>query len=197
MIKLPCNLFYVLAISIMTVLFVMLWDSPPVTFRHAAEDKKQAPYPQTYLTGVETTQYTEDGAISYTFKADKLSYYQRNPNRKHPSDYTLIDAPLITMYDADKTPWHIRAKHGRSNASGTEIRLWGDVLAWQERDKGERSELSTSLLVLKPESQYAETNKPVMISTADSVTRAVGLQAFLQERRIKLLSRVRAVHEAI
>lgn len=197
MIKLPRNLFYVLVISVITVLFIVLWDSPPGTFRRIAEDKKQAPYPQTYLTGVETTQYTEKGAISYTFKADKLSLYQRNPNRKHPSDYTLIDAPHIIMYDADKPPWHVSAKHGRANANGTVVRFWGDVLAWQENDKGERSEFSTSLLVVKPESQYAETNKPVMISTADSVTRAVGLQAFLQQNRIKLLSRVRAIHEPI
>ncbi len=194
----PRNLLSLLVIVALTTLFIVFWDSPPERFlRTKAAEEKPSKFPKTYLTDVETTQYNEQGNISYTFNAAKVSYFQHNKKRKTKRDYTLLDAPDIVMFDPSRPPWHVTAKHGRTNASGSHIKLWGNVKIWQTNAAGERAELTTSQLVVKPDQQYAETDKPVMISTADGETRAVGMKAFLKQDKIQLLSQVRGVHEAI
>lgn len=192
------NLISLLVIVLLTTLFVVLWDSPPESFRRTKNDLgKQTKYPQTYLTDIETTQYNEKGDISYTFSAKKVSYFQGNQNRNTKNDYTLIEAPNVVMLDPENPPWYATAKHGRANEDNTEITLWGNVKIWRTDSEGKKSELSSSEFVVKPNAQYAETNKPVMIRSADGVARAVGMKAFLKQDRIQLLSKVRGVHEAI
>ena len=192
------NLLSLLAITLLTTLFVVLWDSPPERFRRlGSEPSKPVDYPQSYLTDVETLQYHPDGSVDYSFQAKRVAYYQHHPKRKSPRDYTLIENPTIRMYDADNPPWHVSAENGRSDAEGTQIRLWGNVTIWHIDEKGRRSELNTSQLLVKPEAQYAETDKPVMISSASGKAHAVGMKAFLKQQQIHLLSNVRGVHEAI
>lgn len=192
------NLLSLLAITVLTILFVVLWDSPPESFRRLMDDRdKAASYPQSYLIDVETVQYNTNGEVDYSFKAEKVSYFQPNPKRKTGDDYTLILAPRIEMFDADNPPWHVTAEHGKSDAQGAQIKLWGNVRVWRTDEKGQISELSTTQLVVKPKAQYAETDKPVMISSANGKANAVGMKAYLKQQRIQLLSNVRGVHEAI
>lgn len=194
----PRNLLSLLAIIILTILFVVLWDSPPEGLRRLVGARETpAAYPQSYLTDVETIQFNADGEMDYSVQAARVSYYQFNPHRKTIRDYTLIDTPNITMFDADNPPWQVSAEHGRTSDEGTMIKLWGNVKIWRTDQKGNTSELSTSQLVIKPKAQYAETDKPVMINTANGKAQAIGMKAFLKQQRIQLLSNVRGVHEAI
>ena len=192
------NLLALLALILLITVFVVLWDSPPEPFWRQPDAVEQ--HPISYLTDVQTTQYTTAGQVSYVLNAARVDFYQPLRARKSARDYTLIEAPQVVLFDADADagapPWQISAEHGRSNADGSELKLWSQVKIWRQLSGGEKSELSTSELVVKPDAQYAETDKPVMISAAGGTTRALGMKAYLEQHRIELLSNVRGVHEA-
>ena len=48
-----------------------------------------------------------------------------------------------------------------------------------------------SVLRVVPAKQYAETDQAVTVVTDLGITRAIGMQADLQQRRLKLLAQVR------
>jgi len=192
----PRNLLSILAVVTLLIAFIVLWESPPAAFsRDKGDPNNRKPTARSYLTDVKTTQYGENGVISYLFTAEKISFFQRHPKRRSKGDYTDIEAPrLILLGDNREKPWNISALNGRSQ--GKKITLSGDVLAWQENAQGQRTELSTSKLVLEPERQYAQTNKPVMISSPGSKTQAIGLQFDLKENKLVLTSEVRGIYES-
>ena len=192
----PRNLLSILAVVSLLIAFIVLWESPPAAFsRDKGDPNNRKPTARSYLTDVKTTQYGEDGAISYLFTADKVSFFQRHPKRRSKGDYTDIEAPkLILLGGMEENPWNISALNGRTQ--GKEITLSGNVLAWRENAQGQRTELSTSKLVVEPERQYAQTNKPVMITSPGSKTQAVGLQFDLKENKLVLTSKVRGTYES-
>ena len=73
--------------------------------------------------------------------------------------------------------------------------LQGNVQVWQNRADGDKYELSSDELVVKPEQQFAQTDKPVKISNKYGRTQAVGMKANLKTERVELLSNVRGIHE--
>jgi len=66
---------------------------------------------------------------------------------------------------------------------------------WKVNEHQQKSELVSERLVVKPEQQYVETDKAVMLTTAGSTTRAIGMRAYLKQDKIELLSNVRGTHE--
>ena len=62
--------------------------------------------------------------------------------------------------------------------------------------RGRQTILTTSRLSVFPEREYAETEQAVRIETVNGVTTANGMQAFLNDGRLLLLSNVRGQHEA-
>ena len=58
-------------------------------------------------------------------------------------------------------------------------------------DRRDTLELTTSELRVVPAKQYAETDQAVTVVTDLGITRAIGMQADLQQRRLQLLAQVR------
>lgn len=192
------NWLSITALVALTLLFITLWESPPEQFRRDQAKTEKRPHIVTsILHDAKSTSFDAEGNLAYTFKAAETRHFQKNPKKQTAKDYTEFTSPYMVLMHDPANPWYVQAKQGKARKNGTVIELWGDVIAWQIDANGERSELTTTYLRLKPEQQYAETDKPVMIDAAGSKTRAVGMKAFLQQDRIELLSRVRGIHEPI
>ena len=182
----------------LTLLVVMLWESPPAGLLGAADTPREPAdtYPSIYLSDVEVIQYNEQGTVSYNFTATQLDHFQLNPRRQTARDYTDITAPYFIFHNPQGPPRYLQARQGHADAGGRTITLTEDVRVWQEQNNRVLSELTTPKLVVKPDDQYAETDKPVKITGADSRVNAVGMKAHFGQDRVELLSRVRGVHES-
>ena len=74
--------------------------------------------------------------------------------------------------------------------------LLGEVEIWREGESGQRElEILTQDLRVLPETQYGETDKPVVIRTPNSESKSVGMRAYLEKRRLELLSQVTTTYE--
>ena len=58
------------------------------------------------------------------------------------------------------------------------------------RTPSDELKVSTPLLVVYPEKDYAETDRPVTITEPRGRTEGVGMEAFLEEQRLVLLNEV-------
>lgn len=181
---------------LLTCLFLVFWDSPPETFlTQEPEAPRAAKYPTNIVHNAERRRFDENGQLSSVFVAEETRYYQINPKRRTAKDYADLTKPELTMYSANQPPTTIVSNTGKARNNGKLIQLWGKVHISQTDNLGQSSELTTPYLVVKPEQQYAETDKPVIITSPGNTTHAVGMEAYLQTDTIKLLSNVRGIHD--
>ncbi|MGH1371428.1 MAG: LPS export ABC transporter periplasmic protein LptC [Cellvibrionaceae bacterium] len=185
-----------LVLIALTILFLMFWDTPPQSFlKPQIQPQSAVKYPSNILENTVNREYDDQGQLKSIFESEQSRYFQINPKRRTHKDYAELTAPKLTLLSANAPPWQITADEGKAKKNGAIIHLWGNVHIWQKDALGQVSELTTPYLVVKPEQQYAETDKPVIIVSAGSTTHAVGMKAFLRKDTIKLLSKVRGIHE--
>jgi lipopolysaccharide export system protein LptC len=168
---------------------VHFYNQPP-----AEIEKNRSP--SNTLTHGQTRSFNTQGTLHYTVEASTTEHFRANPTHNSKLDHTNLSAPRISLFQAPNTaPWHITAEHGEITDGGETITLWGNTKVWQINENQQKSELISERLVVKPERQYVETDKAVMLTTTGSKTRAIGMRAHLQQDKIELLSSVRGTHE--
>ncbi|GAA6153500.1 LPS export ABC transporter periplasmic protein LptC [Pseudoteredinibacter isoporae] len=190
----PKHWISLLLLIALTVLFLVIWESPPALLSGAKKDSK-AEFPAAYMIDSHSQHFDESGHLDYEIKAAKVVHYQVTPGRQQDNDHADITSPEITLHAPGRQPWYIRAKTGRSNSDGSKIILTKDVEGWQENDDGQRNELNTDELVIHTKRDYVETDKAVIITSGGHTIKAIGLEANLNKETLRLKQRVRGVHE--
>lgn len=111
-------------------------------------------------------------------------------------DATVMEQPRLLFYrGADAQPWLLQADHGVVTENGDRVELTQNVLL-QSQEPGQTSRrMTTEALTLFPARDYAETAQSVRIEDANNVTTALGMQVYLNDGRLELLSTVRGQHE--
>jgi lipopolysaccharide export system protein LptC len=113
--------------------------------------------------------------------------------RHYPGDDSSeLDTPYMLVFDDEAPPWVIRSERGWVSANGDEVLLEGAVRA--RRDAAENLEpmvLTTSEMLLLPDSDYAETDRFAELERGnDWVTANDGMQVWFGEpMRIRLFGR--------
>lgn len=105
--------------------------------------------------------------------------------------------PHLVVYQDLEEPWHIASERGWVSADNDVLMLLGKVDIWRNYpDERPEIHIETEDLRVLPHDEYAETQLPVSISTPHSLTRGTGMQAYLRESRVQLLSDVKTTVDA-
>jgi lipopolysaccharide export system protein LptC len=140
--------------------------------------------PDYYLENFSTTSMDVTGRRTRTLAAERLLHFP-------DTDTNELLEPYLIVYHPTRPPWHIRSERGWVSAAGDVVLLLGKVHGWREDEAGNRVlDIRTSDLRILPDSEYAETDKPVVIRDQNSETHGIGMRAFLEESRVELLARV-------
>jgi LPS export ABC transporter protein LptC len=174
---------------------IILLDSPQVLQSEDPAGEQRKLLLTGYLTGVESIQYNQSGAVEYLFSAQRMSHYQANRNGPSSLDYTAIEQPSFTFYQPDSSPWYMTAREGRSTEDGELVVLREDVRVWQNNPGADPTVLTTNELLIRPNTQVAETDQFVMISHPRMVTRGVGMHADLEQDTFAIRSQGSTVYE--
>lgn len=184
-----------LSIAVLLIILVgLLWYSPTPILSDLtqAPTEKLKQYPSAYLTNTKTTQYDNNGKISHMLTASRMRYFDGIYNIADGT--VLIDDPLITLFSENsppESPWIASSLQGKGNQNIDEIVLTGNVVLKQTLNDTFTT-MTSELLLIKPEQQYAETDKPVMIKTESGVTTADGLKMSLGDGIIEFPANVRS-----
>jgi lipopolysaccharide export system protein LptC len=142
--------------------------------------------PDIYMEGAVLRQFGADGLLQYELTTATLRFFEHN-------DTAHLEAPLLILYDSARRAWQVRALEGVlhsptvSGAGADRVRLLNDVLL-EPVERREQIRLSTSMLTLYPDRQYAETDQAVIIDGDVGRTAAAGLEGDLQGGLLKLFS---------
>lgn len=172
------------------------------SLRHQDEPQQlnidnSTPFPQVFMRNVQTREFDTEGKLRYELSTPHIGHFQVDADAPSEQDYTLIQAPLITFYDAkDQEPWKLTALQGRSEGNGQLLRLLNNVLIEQLSSTQGLLQITTSELNVRAREQFAETDKAVKIRSAKGQIDAVGMSADLAESRVQLHSQVNAVYES-
>jgi len=109
-------------------------------------------------------------------------------------DSSELQSPTLTLFEESGPPWLVHSQSAWVSGDGNLIRLHGEVHI--DREAGAQTRpvhVRTSEVLLKRQENYAQTDRPVRItSESDWTTSKKGAEIWLEEKlRAKLLGRVR------
>lgn len=109
-------------------------------------------------------------------------------------DVTELSEPRMTLFRPDGPPWRVVADEGRIAPGGELVTLRGNVRMSRQTEGEGSMLLLTDFIRIRPDDKYAETEAAVTISDPGTVVKAVGMQAYMAEERLILLSEVRSTY---
>ncbi len=141
-----------------------------------------------YINNSHTVQLNEEGLLHYEFTADRVDHIQE-------TDTSLFTRPDLQLYRGTEYPWHITGLRGTAGADGKEIQLFEQVRVERTDAQQRPFLLTTEHLTYLPDTDRAFTDLPVQITSAHGVTNATGMNAYLKQGTVSLLSTVRGRYE--
>ena len=142
-----------------------------------------------YMTGSHTVQLNDEGLLHYEFVAERIDHVQE-------TDISLMTRPDLLLHRGTEYPWHISGLRGEAGPDGNEIQLFDQVRVERTDARGRPFLLTTEHLTYLPDTDHAFTGLPVRIDSAQGVTTAKGMNAYLKQGTVQLLSTVRGRYES-
>ena len=113
--------------------------------------------------------FAPDGSLQHTITADRMQHYPDD-------DTTTVANPHLVYYSQRQTV--VTSRTAWLDKEGKHVRLDDDVRIVRKGD-GETPEtvITTTVLYVTPDDEYARTDAPVTISQGRSVVHGIGLEA--------------------
>ncbi len=141
-----------------------------------------------FAQGTQTLQFTDEGTVQYELNSPRIEHTQDD-------DITLLLQPDLLLFRGTELPWHISSERSQVSPEGKEVELIKNVRIERTDEQGRPTILTTEQLTYVPETEYAHTQLAVKIEAANGITTGVGMQTYLNESKMRLLSNVRGRHE--
>ena len=179
-----------------TGIFLLFWLSPPEVFLNKPiADAEELPKADSYMNHIDTVSFDRDGNRAYTLTATEARHFNRG-NRLELENPHMVSFSKPKEGLEQTSPWYVTSQKGTIYNGGKRAVLAGDVQAWQAVKKGGKNEFLTRKLTIFPDTNIAETDLPVTITTPQGKTTGTGMWADLNDEIFKLLSKVKGIHRA-
>lgn len=142
--------------------------------------------PDYIIDGVVARRMDTDGRIKNTLHAERLTHYPDD-------DSTLLTQPKFVSYATAVAPLTVTAQTARLPSGGEDIYFETNVRAVRAayNDHSEMV-LQTEFLHVLPDKNIAQTDRPVTLTDANTVARAIGLELNSETRTLTFLSQFRS-----
>lgn len=141
-----------------------------------------------YAQNTHTLQFTDTGTLYYELTSPHIEHTQHD-------DITLLLQPDLLLFRGTELPWHISSERSKVSPDGEEVELIENVRIERTDEQGRPTILTTEQLTYVPATEYAHTQLPVKIEAANGITTGIGMQTYLNESKMNLLSNVRGRHD--
>ncbi|NIP73864.1 MAG: LPS export ABC transporter periplasmic protein LptC [Gammaproteobacteria bacterium] len=154
----------------------------------AARKEKRPDY---FLEEFTATTTNDQGQPHYRLTAKTMAHYARD-------DRADLQDPIMVFFRPEGPAVHMRSETGTVLEQGALVHLEGKVLIDRPPSPANREvHVITRNLTVHPDQNYAETAEPVRIEREASTLQGVGMQAWLADGRMRLLSQVRGTYEPV
>lgn len=142
----------------------------------------------TIITNLTVHQFDSEG---------RLVNYLQTPLMHHiaANNTHWLKTPYIVISQQNQPPWEIRAQQATAHHGGQDITFHKQVVIHQNKDEHtQESTLKTEAITYFPKDKLATTLLDVTYERAGNIVHATGMNAYLAERRVKLLSQARGTY---
>jgi lipopolysaccharide export system protein LptC len=175
-------------LPLLALLAFVYWLDRQVQQEVAATVNNQRHDPDGIMDNFSGVKMNLQGVPSTLLSARQLRHYPDH-------DTTELELPRLTMLSAVHPPVHIKSARGNVSSRGDEVIFHDDVVVTRE-PVGIQSAMTlrTEYLRVLPNQDWANTDKPVIMSDAYNTVHAIGMEMNNKTRILKLLSQVRSEH---
>lgn len=145
--------------------------------------------PDAIITDLTFAQFDTNGHISHYLQTQTVQHIPKN-------DTHYLLAPHITISQNKQAPWQITANKATAIKTGQQIIFQNNVIIRQKKASAQETLLTTEELTYFPQKQFATTAQSIRLSQAGTLVTSTGMNAYLADNRVQLLSNARAVYEA-
>jgi lipopolysaccharide export system protein LptC len=138
---------------------------------------------------LELTTFDAGGTPLRRLQAARLVHYRGSGD-------TRLLRPRFTLFEQERELWRIVSESGLLAQDHSRLELEGEVKIRRRGDSRHPPlHIETRDLLVKPDTEYAETAAPVKITSDDNRISAVGMRAWLRPPgHIRFLSQTRAYY---
>ncbi|MBV1880385.1 MAG: LPS export ABC transporter periplasmic protein LptC [Pseudomonadales bacterium] len=174
--------------TLTAIIFAIAWFSQTVSETSKKQQRLADSLPDFIIRDFNSQQFNADGKLQYEMEANQLIHYPTN-------DATELDSPVLKFESEVKGSWTVQSERGFVATDGNIVELNGNVLLTRQATLEDSVTMATETLYLHLDKEFAETTKPVIISSTNTTVEAVGMQADFTDNRLILVSKVRGRHE--
>ena len=174
--------------TLTAIIFAIAWFSQTVSETSKKQQRLADSLPDFIIRDFNSQQFNADGKLQYEMEANQLIHYPTN-------DATELDSPVLKFKSEVKGSWTVQSERGFVATDGNIVELNGNVLLTRQATPDDSVTMATETLYLHLDKEFAETTKPVIISSTNTTVEAVGMQADFTDNRLILVSKVRGRHE--
>jgi lipopolysaccharide export system protein LptC len=169
--------------SLLTGLAIFLFSESGDDQAAPASNETNSNKPNAFIENAVFKLYDEEGFATELHSSKALFYSE--------SAYIDIFLPEITLTNASGSEIYLSAKTGRFHPQLEELSLNGDVSIAQLSPASESWSIEGQQFQLNNKTRFISSSQAVTINQNKSTLRAIGLEAWISEKRIELLSNVR------
>lgn len=140
--------------------------------------------PNFFIVKGKYTVFDANGEISSVMQSDEAKHY---PNRNS----AILKKPDLLVYREDTPPWRLTADNGEYDMTKESLILSQNVVITKEDELAAPWTLKTESLTYLNNSRFITTKQPVTISDNISVLDGIGMNAWVDDKKIELTSNVR------
>lgn len=155
-------------------------DSEQLTRDNAAEDKVKA---SAYINNGRFYIYDKNG-FSTKLSSTEATFFP-------DEDLVEIQSPSIKLANSNGNEFHLTAISGQLSPNTEKIILKGDVSVTQTKPIENTWSLKGQAFTLDNKTRFISSDQAVTITKDQHTLHAIGLNAWIDEKRIELLSKVR------
>lgn len=175
-------------LPLLALLAFVYWLDKQVQMEVAATINNQRHDPDGIMDDFSAVKMDLQGVPGTLLSAKQLRHYPDH-------DTTELELPKLTMLSAGHPPVHVTSMRGNISSRGDEVIFQDDVVVTRDPVAIQSAMiLRTEYLRALPNQDWANTDRPVVLSDAYNTIHAIGLEMNNKTRILKLLSQVRSVH---
>jgi lipopolysaccharide export system protein LptC len=140
--------------------------------------------PTWYLVNADIKSFDQTGRLETRTKSSLLEHFEQK-------DISLARNPDITNFNDDGSEWYVTADKGKVLPGAKDIELTENAKLTKNAPA---LRIESEYFFARTDASYLTTNKPVKITTADSITTAIGMKAYLNDEKVKLLDNVKTTY---
>ncbi len=175
--------------------FVIFWDTKPEIFMAEAQPPIAAlSSADSYMKNTVTHKFNKQGQPVFLLTSSEGEYFQAQ-NR-----FVMTEPKVLSRASTEgEQPWHLSAQQSIILNNGQRIDLRGQVYAWQQAGPelpNQKTEITTPFLSYYPDSQLADTDKPISLKSPGHKIEGTGFKGNFAAQSYQILSWVKGRHNA-